>query len=147
MHLQPPAAQEVRGHEACTAKKVCGQPCPGHMGPFPRNEEEKVREHAPGKRCYCSLRIPQLWSALCKMVCNCPCLVQCQSFEFSLFISWILSNSCQTCTHANSLQYVEAFKTVCGFRNIDYTLVLKSILAKFKSNLACTCSSNLPNFS
>ena len=82
MHLQPPAAQEVRGHEACTAKKVCGQPCPGHMGPFPRNEEGKVREHARGKRCHCSLRIPHIWSALCKMVCNCPCLVQCQSFEF-----------------------------------------------------------------
>ena len=49
----------------------------------------------------------------------------------------------QICRHANSLQEVESLKTLGGFRYIDYLGTLKLFLAKFKSNLSRTCSSNL----
>ena len=36
----------LRGHEACTPQKVRGQA--SRVGPFPRNDERKVREHGGG---------------------------------------------------------------------------------------------------
>ena len=53
------AAQEIRGHEACTSQKVCGQSCLAAWAPNSHEQRGKVREHGGVKWCYCSLQIPQ----------------------------------------------------------------------------------------
>ena len=59
-------------------------------------------------------------------------------FHFSLF-SWIFLKLGEICGHANLLLDVESFKNLGDFRYIDYLGTLKWFLAKFKSNLSCSC--------
>ena len=65
---------------------------------------------------------------------------------FFIFFDFFFSKLGQICLHANSLQEVESLKTLGGFRYIGYLGTLKLFLAKFKSNLSRTCSSNLTQF-